>query len=186
MTAALIAARYAKALSAAIANDAELDANLDALDTLAGLVAESNELRVMLNDPSIRIGVRRQVLRTILDKIEAPTPAGNAALVMLRRGRFRLLARMVYHFRKRTDERCNRVAARVTTAVSLSDEQLEPLRNGLESYIGRDVRMDRKVDESILGGVVAELNGIIIDGSVRSRLNRLSRALIEDEKALKN
>lgn len=186
MTNVLIADRYAKALSAAIADDAELDANLAALDALSELLAESDQLHRVLNDPSHRVRERIGVLEAVLQRLGAPVPAHNAAVVMLRRGRMALLPLMAQLFRRRVDERCNRVAATVTTAILLTHEQTQPLKLGLEDFIGRDVRLDRRVDESILGGVVAEIAGVIIDGSVRARLDRISRELIENDDTLLN
>jgi F-type H+-transporting ATPase subunit delta len=186
MTNVLIADRYAKALSAVIQNDAELDANLAALDALSELLAESDQLHRVLNDPSQRVKERIGILEAILQRLDAPPPAHSAAVVMLRRGRVALLPLMAQLFRRRVDERCNRVAATVTTAMPLTEEQSAPLKHGLEEYVGRDVRLDRRVDESILGGVVAEIAGVIIDGSVRARLQRISRDLIENDDTLLN
>ncbi len=178
---ALIADRYAKALSAAIADNDQLDANLQAMSALSEMFAESDQLHSVLNDPSLRIEERLGVLEAILKRIEAPAPAQNAAIIMLRRHRIALLPMVAELFRRRVDERSNRVSATVTTALPLTDEQVEPLKAGLAAYVGRDVRLDRRVDESIVGGVVAEIAGLIIDGSVRARLDRISRNLIEND-----
>jgi len=178
---ALIADRYAKALSAAIADNDLLDSNLETLEALSELFKGSEQLHSVLNDPSLRIEERLSVLEALLKRLDAPATAHNAAALMLRRGRISILPMVAELFRRRVDERCNRVAATVTTALPLTDEEAEPLRFGLQEYIGRDVRMHRRVDEAIVGGVVAEIAGVIIDGSVRARIERISRRLIEDE-----
>lgn len=183
---ALIADRYAKALSAAIADDDRLDSNLEALDALSESIVESERLRSVLNNPSLPIQERIGVLEALLQRLHAPATAHNAAVTLLRRGRIALLPIVAELFRLRVDERCNRIAATVTTALPLTDEQAEPLKLGLEKYIGCDVRMHRRVDETIVGGVVAEIAGVIIDGSVRARLDRISRTLIENDDLLVN
>ncbi len=178
---ALIADRYAKALSAAIVDDDRLETNLAALTALSEMFTESDQLRGVLCDPSLRINERLGVLEAILQRIDAPKPAHNAAVVLLRRHRIALLPAVAELFSRRVDERSNRVSAKVTTALPLSDEQAKPLKAGLETYVGSDVRLDRRVDESILGGIVTEIAGLIIDGSVRARLDRITQNLIENE-----
>jgi F-type H+-transporting ATPase subunit delta len=183
---ALIADRYAKALSAAIADTDQLDPNLEALETLSAMFAESESLHGVLNNPSLRVPERIAVLEALLKRISAPAPACNVAALMLRRNRISLLPNVAELFRRRVDQRCSRVAATVTTALPLTDEQAEPLKLGLQEFAGCDVRLDRRVDETIVGGVVAEIAGVIIDGSVRARLERISRALIENDDGIMN
>ncbi len=183
---ALISNRYAKALSAAIVDDDQLDAHLDALDDLSEMFTESEQLYGVLNDPSLSLKERLGVLQALLKRIEAPKFVHNVAVVLLRRHRISLLPMVAVLFRRRVDERCERVTATITTALPLTDEQAEPLRLGLEEYVGRDVRMHRVVDETIVGGVVAEIAGVIIDGSVRARLQRIDRALTENDDLLMN
>lgn len=183
---ALISNRYAKALSAAIVDDEQLAANLDALDAISEMFTESEQLNGVLNDPALDLTERLGVLDALLKRIEAPKLVHNAVLVLLRRHRISLLPMVAELFRRRVDERCERVTATITTALPLTDEQAEPLRLGLEKYVGRDVRMHRIVDETIVGGVIAEISGVIIDGSVRARLQRISRALTENDDLLMN
>lgn len=183
---ALISNRYAKALSAAIVDDDQLDANLEALDAISEMFTESELLYGVLNDPALHVEERLGVLETLLKRIDAPKLAHNTVVLLLRRHRIALLPMVAELFRRRVDERCERVTATVTTALPLTDEQAEPLRLGLEKYVGRDVRMHRLVDETIVGGVIAEIAGVIIDGSVRARLKRIGRALSENDDLLMN
>jgi len=183
---ALIADRYAKALGAAIADTDQLESNLEALDALSVLLAESESLHGVLNNPSLRIPERVAVLDALLQRLKAPAPACNVAALMLRRGRISLLPNVAELFRRRVDQRSNRVAATVTTALPLTDKQAEPLKLGLQEFAGCDVRLDRRVDETIVGGVVTEIAGVIIDGSVRARIDRISRALIENDDGIMN
>ena len=183
---ALVANRYAKALSAAIADADQLDMNLEALDKLSEMFAEFEQLRRVLNDPAIPKHERLGGLEALLKRVDAPPAIHNTLILLLRRGRISLLPKVAELFRRRVDERCGWVTANVTTAVPLTAQQAEPLRIGLQKFVGRDVRMHQHVDEAIVGGVIAEIAGVIVDDSVRKRLKRISRALIENEDLLMN
>ncbi len=69
------------------------------------------------------------------------------------------------------------VDAEVTSAAELTAEQQDKLKQKLASKLGRQVNINVKVDKSLLGGLVIEAEDMVIDGSVRGRLAKLSETL---------
>lgn len=69
------------------------------------------------------------------------------------------------------------VKARVRTAVALDPAQIEALRNALRRRLGREVELDNQIDASVLGGAIIDAGEVVIDGSVRGRLNKLHSVL---------
>jgi F-type H+-transporting ATPase subunit delta len=61
----------------------------------------------------------------------------------------------------------------VRSAIELTPEQAERLREALNRATGKDVEVKVVVDPSVLGGVVARVGDLVIDGSVRHRLEQL-------------
>jgi len=64
----------------------------------------------------------------------------------------------------------------VTSAVELSPDLRETLRQGLAKATGRNVQLNTTVDPSLIGGVRVQLGNTIIDGSVRRRLQSVARS----------
>ncbi len=71
----------------------------------------------------------------------------------------------------------NTVEVEVTSAVKLSDAQIEKLKAALGTRLKRQVRMQNSVDESLLGGAVVRAGDLVIDGSLKGRLERLATDL---------
>lgn len=69
--------------------------------------------------------------------------------------------------------------ARVTSAAALEPEQLDLLREKLESISGKKVLLQQRVDSSVLGGLLVEMDGRQYDGTVKGRLSDLRRKLAE-------
>jgi len=69
------------------------------------------------------------------------------------------------------------VEAEVTSAFPMSEAEIAALAAGLKKRLGREVRIKSKVDESLLGGALVQVGDMVIDGSIRGRLERLSTAL---------
>ena len=67
--------------------------------------------------------------------------------------------------------------ATVTAAAGLTDEEKERLRRALERRSGHSVQLECRVDASLLGGVVVEMDGRVLDGSLRHRLHEIKEVM---------
>jgi len=66
----------------------------------------------------------------------------------------------------------------VTSATALSSEQQQEIATALKERLGRDIRLSTEIDENLIGGAVIRAGDVVIDGSVRSRLEGLANALV--------
>lgn len=69
------------------------------------------------------------------------------------------------------------VDVEVTSAAALSDDQLQRLTDKLTTKLGRKVNIETQVDSSMIGGLVIRAGDMVIDGSIRGKLNKLSETL---------
>ena len=65
----------------------------------------------------------------------------------------------------------------VTSANALSDEQLTKISAAMEKRLSRKVKLNCKIDKSVMAGVIIRSGDMVIDGSVRGRLERLADVL---------
>ena len=65
----------------------------------------------------------------------------------------------------------------VYSAFEVSEETEQTLAQVLKNKLERDVKVDTTVDEKLLGGVLIRAGDLVIDGSVRGRLNKLAEAM---------
>ncbi len=72
----------------------------------------------------------------------------------------------------------NTVEVTVTSAVALSAAQKKAITAALKKRLGRTVHLETEIDESLIGGAVIRAGDVVIDGSLRSRLDSLSNALV--------
>ena len=77
-------------------------------------------------------------------------------------------------------EKLRRVKAQVTTATALDAGQVQAVEQKIAAMTQKDVLMERRVDPSILGGLIVRINHIVLDGSLRGQLNRLRQELVEE------
>jgi F-type H+-transporting ATPase subunit delta len=63
----------------------------------------------------------------------------------------------------------------ITSAVELDDKTVKEIARKVEEQTGREVQLTRKVDPDVIGGLVMRVGNIVMDGSIRSRLERLRK-----------
>jgi F-type H+-transporting ATPase subunit delta len=63
----------------------------------------------------------------------------------------------------------------ITSAVELDDDTVKEISRKIEEQTGRKVELSRKVDPNVIGGLVMRVGNIVMDGSIRSRLERLRK-----------
>jgi len=69
------------------------------------------------------------------------------------------------------------IVAEVISATSLNDAQQNSIAEALKKRLGRDVTLECKIDESLLGGAIIRAGDVVIDGSVVGKLEKLTSAL---------
>jgi F-type H+-transporting ATPase subunit delta len=81
-------------------------------------------------------------------------------------------------FRELADEHAGQVRATITSAAPLDPMAVDRLRQALESRTGKRVLVETSVDPDLIGGVVARVGDLVLDGSVRARLGELRAKLL--------
>jgi F-type H+-transporting ATPase subunit delta len=172
-----VARRYAKALLLIGIDDGNLERMGREVRTLAGTMKTSQELAQTLANPVFPRSEREKVLRALLDRIGATPAVINFTRLLLDRERVNILPDIARSLDSMIDERAGRVAARVTSATPLDEQQQKRLMKTLESLSGKKVDMAVEHDPSLLGGVVAKVGDVVYDGSLRTQLERIRQDL---------
>jgi F-type H+-transporting ATPase subunit delta len=101
----------------------------------------------------------------------------NFLKLLLEYGRVAVLPEIATHFEAQKARIENTVDVVVTSAAPLSEPQRKAVAAALKQRLGRDVSMMTKIDENLIGGAVIRAGDVVIDGSVRARLQGLANAL---------
>ena len=94
--------------------------------------------------------------------------------------RVKLLPALAASFRARLNAKRGVVHAKVTTAAPLPPEKTAALQAAQQGLVERQVLLEPRIDPSIIGGVVAQLDSTVYDGSVTRQLARMRQKLVEN------
>lgn len=179
-----IARPYAQAvfeLAHAAGRLADWSASLETAGQLLG----DGQVVEYLGDPAFTDEQRLTFLTGLFDKAGATLLAGsdrhgtNFLKLLLEYGRIVVLPEISNHFEALKADTENTVDVTVTSASPLSQEQRDTISAALRRRLGRDVTMVTEIDEQLIGGAVIRAGDVVIDGSLRARLDGLANALIK-------
>jgi F-type H+-transporting ATPase subunit delta len=172
-----IARRYAKALFSLADEQGQVEQWSIGLDALGRALASSPELRETLSSPLFDKDQRRNVVAALSRSLGFGETANNFLLLLADRDRLAYLPAIIQTFRDLADARLGRVRAKVTSAVALAPEEAKRIAEKLAQAEKAEVIVEATVDPTLLGGVVAQVGSMVYDGSVRSQLEELRRAM---------
>lgn len=136
-------------------------------------ILEANaSLKNFLKNPKTPSSAKKDALKEIFGKSISPATFDELNLI-IDEGKAGLLLQICEEFSKFVSATLNRVRAEVTTAIPLSPKLSTQLRDKLSRLVGKDVVITAFVDESIVGGIIVNINGEVIDGSLRHRLEEV-------------
>jgi F-type H+-transporting ATPase subunit delta len=174
----VIARRYATALLELGLETRELDSLVEEVQRAARAYTESQELRRVLADPLIPAHAKQQIVLDIVAGLGLGQTAKNALALLVDRRRIQALPAIAERLRELADERRGVVRAEVLTAMPLPEEYFTQLQQQLERVTGRRIALDRKLDPSLISGVVARVGDTVYDGSLVSRLKKLKETML--------
>jgi len=102
----------------------------------------------------------------------------NFLIVLNAKDRLSLVRHVAAAYRDIVDERAKRVRVSVRSAVPLSDEQTERLKQAIGEATGLEPIIQPKVDESLLGGMIVQVGDQVFDSSVRYRIEAMRNQLL--------
>ncbi len=174
-----IARPYARAAFAAAFAAGELKLWSDLLQT-ATVVAADPGIRTLLATPQISYQQKADLLLDIGNEVCAdgvPDAARNFITLLAQNRRLEVLPQIVVQFEKLRAEAEKTLQAELISAFPVSDKQRDTIAAGLQARLKRQVALECKVDQSLLGGAIIRAGDLVIDGSVRGQLQRLTTAL---------
>ncbi len=105
------------------------------------------------------------------------TNGQNLIRVMAENGRLKALPDVLEQFEHLRALSEATVEVHVTSATELSNEQLAKITAAMEKRLSRKVKLNCNIDKSVMAGVIIRAGDMVIDGSVRGRLERLADVL---------
>jgi F-type H+-transporting ATPase subunit delta len=172
-----LAERYAAALFDLADERRMLDQVATDLRELRAMLRASGDLLRLIRSPVLSRDQQAQAMLIVAEHAGLSRLVRDFLAVVARNRRLFAVPAMIEAFLAELAARRGEVTAEVVAAQALSEAQLAALNEQLRHSIGSRVSVDIRVDPELIGGLVVKLGSRMIDGSIKSKLQRLQLAM---------
>ncbi len=172
-----LAARYALALYELADDQKVLDDVAGDLAGLRQLIAESDDFVRLIRSPVLSRDEQTKGVAAICEKAGTHALTAKFLGVLAANRRLFALPHMITAYLEELSRRRGEVAAEVTAAVALSDEEVAAVTDALRQVVGQKVSVNLTVDPSLIGGLIVRVGSRMLDSSLRTKLQRLQFAM---------
>jgi F-type H+-transporting ATPase subunit delta len=170
-----IARVYADALFGAAKDKGKLDEIHDQLGEFADALSGNRDMQLFLFNPYFSSAEKLDGLRRALDGAEPELL--NFLELLIEKHRMPVLFRIRRQFDALWKRENKRLDVTVTSAVELDPEVVESIGKRIEEQTGQTIELQTNVDANVLGGIVLQVGNIVLDASIRNRLEKLRKTV---------
>ena len=176
----LVAKKWALALMELAQEDENISKEdiLDDLREISDTINSSEELSNVVNNPSVSTEEKQIVLCKLFQNSILPI-VYNFLFVLNLRKRIAIISEIATEFEKELEKLKNIVRVNVTSAIELADERKEQIKAKIAEKLSKDVIVEWGVDSDIIAGLIFNIDEMIIDNSIKHKLEDLSRKIIK-------
>jgi F-type H+-transporting ATPase subunit delta len=172
-----IADRYASALFDLAKEGNVLDAVAADLAKIAGLIASNADVAALVKSPVLTRDQASLGMGGLMNKIGVDPLTWKFVKLLADKRRLFTLPQIARAFAQRLAEQRGEMTAEVVSAQALKPAQIDSIKNTLRDTYKRDIRLETRVDPTLIGGLIVKAASRQVDTSIRSKLQALSGAM---------
>ena len=174
----IIAKRYGQALFDLAKEKERLAETAAEADLIRGLWNDNRELQEVMARPAVSAEAKKKVWKELLSE-QASSDMLGLLFLLTDKGRLEYLPQILEVYDQLRKEEDREATAYVRTALPLTQEREERLRETLGRILGKKVTTEVTVDEDLMGGLVVRVGDKLFDSSLKTRLETLSKNLMK-------
>jgi F-type H+-transporting ATPase subunit delta len=172
-----VARVYAEALFDVARDKGKLDQTGEELGEFVDTLDRDRDLQVFFFSPYFSSTEKAEGLERAIEG--ADPELVNFLELLIEKNRMTEIFRIRREFERLWKEENKRIDVTVTSAVELDSAVVEKIGEEIERQTGRTVELASRVDDGILGGIVLQVGNMVLDASIRNRLEKLRKSVAQ-------
>ncbi|KAB2890759.1 MAG: F0F1 ATP synthase subunit delta [Desulfobulbaceae bacterium] len=173
----ILARRYAKALFTVGKEKTTFEEYNQILQGVAELYVSNPEVVDALTNPLYPIDIKEKVMDGMIRSMGVDKIMGNFLRLLVQKKRTEILPEIAEEFQVMVDDEKNISHGNVISAIELSADLQANVQATLEKLTGKKVKLTTSVDPSIIGGIIAKVGDLVLDGSIKTQLAGLKDSI---------
>ena len=158
-------------------NESELKDRLEEVTELSVIFTENPEFTKLMGTPTVPLEEKLSLVEDIAKAGGVSPLVRNLLCVLTEKGRMSCFAGIAKRFRELYNDKFKLAEITVTTSSPLSEEMKNKIAEKMSKIIGKTVTINERLDKNIIGGIIVDYGSRRYDGSIKARLNELSKEL---------
>ena len=172
-----IAFKYAKGLFTVAKELNKTKEFGEELNQIKDLLTSMPEVLSALQNPIYPPDLKMEIIDEVLKSIKVDPEIERFLKLLVERRRIQYIKEIVAMYQELLDEELNIARGEVITAYPLSSEEKKELEEVLKEYLKKEVILESKVDEEIIGGIKIKIGDLIFDGSLKTQLGKFKEII---------
>ncbi len=147
------------------------------LELLSTLYKRSAEFRNLILDPKMNFEKKKEILEKIAEKLDLDKNVTEALIYIAKIKKGPVLKELAKAFNFEIEKFFGTIKGEIITAFPIEEEEIKEIRTLVESKLGKKVEFEVKEDKSIIGGLIIKAGSYIVDGSVKTFMQKLAQQL---------
>jgi len=173
----ILAKRYAKAIFAVGQEEGKSESYREALNVLGDFLGSYPEAMDALTNLLYPMELREKVMVQFISELQADKYMANFLNLVVQKRRADILPEIAAEFQGLVDADQNVSRGTVISASEISGELQAKVQTTLENITGKKVILTSEIDPSIIGGIVAKVGDLVMDGSIKTQLAGLNESI---------
>jgi len=170
--------RYARAVLELATEQNLIDRIGRELSEFSAMWQGNDELQNIFANPKFDAATRKSILLEVIARAGFSPLARNTLLYLADHGRISAIAHVAQSFVQQAEQQTGTGRVEVISAAPLADDYYAQVQQTIERVSKKKTIVERKVDPSLIAGVVVRVGDRVLDGSLRTRLSGLQESLI--------
>ena len=170
---------YSQALYELAIEENKLDEVENNVISFLKLISQSQEFNLLIQDPTNKQEDQLNVINKIFEKFNLNTLLKKFLNFLIMKRRFFYVEKILKDFEIICSKNRGEISAKLTVAKELNEDEIKNIKNDLSKNFGSNVKLNYIYDPSLLGGLIMQVESVMIDTSIKNKLQKIENKMIE-------
>ena len=147
--------------------------------SLLKLISQSEDFNSLIKDPTNKQENQLNVINIIFEKFNLNNLLNKFLNFLVIKRRFFYVEKILKDFILICSKNRGEISAKLTVAKELNENQINKIKNDLSQDFGSDVKLNYNYDPGLIGGLIMQIESIMIDTSIKNKLQQIEKKMIE-------
>ena len=143
------------------------------------LIKESEDFNLLIKDPTSNPEDLNSVILKISENYKLNSLLTKFLSFLISKRRFFYIEKILQDFLDTCSKKRGEVKAELVSSKELSDQEISEIKNDLSKNFSSKIKLNYKYDKSLIGGLVVRVGSIMVDTSIKNKLQQIENRMIE-------